>query len=232
MASAVKAASQLGRCALPVPGWRAVALAHAHAAEPDRRDLQAAGPKPALLHRASFCCGQRSWYSSSVTCSPQSASGRSSPGTASVMDRCVMKWSGAAPCQCHWSGGVETMSPARISSTAPPRDCTSPLPSMTYRVWPTAWACQAVRADGVNRTALTRTREGSSPRTIGSIQTSPVNHSAGPLAVGCLGWMGTGGSLLRCRGRRRRRALRPAGGEELADLTADVVAAGHGPELT
>jgi uncharacterized protein (DUF779 family) len=36
----------------------------------------------------------------------QSVSGRSSPGTASVMDRCVMKWSGAAPCQCSSSGGV------------------------------------------------------------------------------------------------------------------------------
>ncbi len=25
---------------------------------------------------------------------------------ASVMDRWVMKWPGAAPCQCHWSAGV------------------------------------------------------------------------------------------------------------------------------
>jgi hypothetical protein len=48
---------------------------------------------------------------------------------------------------------------------------------------------------GVNRTALTRTREGSSPRAIASMKTSPENHSAGPLAVGGLGWMGTGGSL-------------------------------------
>ena len=41
--------------------------------------------------------GQRRSYSSSVTCSPQSAPGRWSPGTASVMDRWVMKWPGAAP---------------------------------------------------------------------------------------------------------------------------------------
>ena len=71
-----------------------------------------------------------------------------------------------------------------------------------YRVWPTACECQAVRAEGVNRTALTRTREGSSPRTMASMKTSPVNQSAGPRAVGGLGWMGTGVSLLRCRGRR------------------------------
>src|SRR5215216_6618899 len=83
-------------------------------------------------------------------------------------------------------------SPARISSMGPPRGWTSPLPSVTYRVWPTAWACQAVRAVGVNRTALTRTREGSSPRAMASMKTSPVNHSAGPLAVGCFGWMGMG----------------------------------------
>src|SRR5262249_61120343 len=36
----------------------------------------------------------------------QFASGRASPGTASVMDRWVMKWLGAAPCHCHSSAGV------------------------------------------------------------------------------------------------------------------------------
>jgi hypothetical protein len=71
-----------------------------------------------------------------------------------------------------------------------------------------AWACQAVRAAGVNRTAMTRTREGSSPLAMGSMKTSPVNHSAGPLAVGCLGWMGTGVSSLMAaaQGTRRLRA--------------------------
>jgi hypothetical protein len=50
-----------------------------------------------------------------------------------------------------------------------------------------ACECQAVRTEGVNRTAFTRTREGSSPRAMASMKTSPVNHSAGPLVVGCLG---------------------------------------------
>src|SRR2546430_250790 len=58
------------------------------------------------------CCrpatmrGQRPLYSSSVPCSPQSISGRSPAGVASVMDKWVMKWPGAAPCQCHSSAGV------------------------------------------------------------------------------------------------------------------------------
>src|SRR5215213_5518705 len=97
------------------------------------------------------------------------------------------------------------ISPARICSTGPPRDCTRPWPSVTYRVWPTAWACQAVRAEGVNRTALTRTREGSSPWAMGSMKTSPVNHSAGPLVVGRRGWMGMGVSSVSCRCWRSRR---------------------------
>src|SRR5260370_25821822 len=75
-----------------------------------------------------------------------------------------MKWSGEAPCQCRSSAGVYMTSPARISAMSPLRDWTSPLPSVTYRVWPTACECHAVRAEGVNRTVLTRTREGSSPR--------------------------------------------------------------------
>ena len=49
---------------------------------------------------------------------------------------------------------------------------------------------------GEKRTALTRTREGSSPLAMPSIQTSPVNHSAGPFAVGWLARNSTGVSLL------------------------------------
>jgi branched-subunit amino acid transport protein AzlD len=56
--------------------------------------------------RAGTMRGQRPLYSSSVTCSPQSISGRSPAGVASVMDKWVMKWPGAAPCQCHSSAGV------------------------------------------------------------------------------------------------------------------------------
>src|SRR5713226_8892807 len=78
-------------------------------------------------------------------------------------------------------------SPHRMSTMWLPRDCRRPAPSVTYSVWPRAWECHAVRALGVKRTALTRIREGSSPLAMASIQTSPVNHSAGPLADGCFG---------------------------------------------
>src|SRR4051794_30320944 len=76
-----------------------------------------------------------------------------------------------------------------MSTMSPPRDCTSPAPSVTYRVWPSAWECQAVRAPGVKWTALTRMREGASPLAKASIQTSPVNHSAGPFMDGFCGWI-------------------------------------------
>src|SRR3954454_11720553 len=78
-------------------------------------------------------------------------------------------------------------SPGRMVSTSPPRDWIRPTPSVTCRVWPSECECQAVRAHGANRTVLTRTREGASPRAMTSNQTSPVNISAGPLVLGCLG---------------------------------------------
>jgi threonine dehydrogenase-like Zn-dependent dehydrogenase len=43
-----------------------------------------------------------------------------------------------------------------------------------------------------------------------SMKTTPVNHSAGPSAVGCLGWMGTGVSLLRGRGGKENATMRGA----------------------
>jgi hypothetical protein len=70
--------------------------------------------------------------------------------------------------------------------TPPPRDCTSPRPSVTYSVWPAGCECQAVRAPGANRTMLTRMRLKSSPLVMTSYQTSPVNVSAGPLTLACL----------------------------------------------
>src|SRR6478735_5910186 len=73
------------------------------------------------------------------------------------------------------------MSPETSLETSPPADWMRPSPSVTYSVWPSAWQCHAVRAPGVKCTAFTRTRDGSSPRAIASIQTSPVNHSLGPL---------------------------------------------------
>jgi hypothetical protein len=78
------------------------------------------------------------------------------------------------------------VSPGRISTTWPPFDWTRPRLSVTCRVWPTAWQCQAVRAPGAKRTTFTRIREGSSPL-MRSNQTSPVNISAGPFVLGCLG---------------------------------------------
>src|SRR5918994_2513896 len=81
------------------------------------------------------------------------------------------------------------VSPGPTSSTSPPRACASPRPSVTCRVWPFAWECHALRAPGAKRTRLTRSREASSPFAMTSSQTSPVNLSAGPFAVGCFGWI-------------------------------------------
>src|SRR6478735_7111362 len=75
------------------------------------------------------------------------------------------------------------VSPARISRTLPPRAWVRPTPSVTWRVWPTACECQPFRAPGANRTTLTRTRDGASPRTMTSSQASPVNRSAGAFSV-------------------------------------------------
>jgi len=44
-----------------------------------------------------------------------------------------MTCSGAAPCQCHSPGGVYTVSPGCITTTAPPRDWTRPTPSVTCK---------------------------------------------------------------------------------------------------
>src|SRR6476646_6618751 len=60
------------------------------------------------------------------------------------------------------------VSPGPISVTSPPREWTRPRPSVTCRVWPTAWECQAVRAHGAKRTMFTRIRDGSSPLAITS----------------------------------------------------------------
>src|SRR5580700_3014258 len=81
------------------------------------------------------------------------------------------------------------MSPARMWTMPAPRDWTRPAPSVTYSVCPSAWECHAVRAPGVKRTALTRTRDGSSPRAIWSSHTSPVKLSGEPLTLACLGFL-------------------------------------------
>jgi len=66
-----------------------------------------------------------------------------------------MKVPAVAPCQCASPGGVWTVSPARMRMTVPSRVATSPTPSVTCKVWPTACECQLVCAPGVNRTSAT-----------------------------------------------------------------------------
>lgn len=56
------------------------------------------------------------------------------------------------------------------------------MPSVTCSVCPRACRCQAVRAQGENRTMAARSREGSSASAIVSTHTSPVNRSGGALA--------------------------------------------------
>ena len=76
------------------------------------------------------------------------------------------------------AGRVQTVSPGRISTISPPRDWIWPRPSVTCKVWPFVWACQALRAPGAKRTTFTRTRDGSAPLAMTSNQASPVNVSA------------------------------------------------------
>src|SRR5882757_4334378 len=95
------------------------------------------------------------------------------------MARWVMKVPGAAPCQCHSPGRVTMVSPAWKSSTGCPRCCTRPRPSKTCRICPSGCRCHAVRAPGLKWTRATRSRDGGAALAIGSIQTVPVNRSAG-----------------------------------------------------
>src|ERR1041385_1252890 len=96
------------------------------------------------------------------------------------MAMCVIALVGIAPCQCFSLGGNHTTSPVRISSIGPPSHCAHPRPDTTTNVCPTGCVCQAVRAHGSNVTLAQQTRAGSNASNSGSIQTFPVNHSAGP----------------------------------------------------
>src|SRR5437868_8628147 len=91
---------------------------------------------------------------------------------------------GEAPCQCFSPGGIQTTSPGRISRTGPPLACTRPTPEITYRVWPSGWVCQAVRAPGSNETRFAATRAGAGAWMIGSCSTVPVKYSFGARRVG------------------------------------------------
>src|SRR6184192_1405103 len=99
-----------------------------------------------------------------------------------------MKWPGAAPCQCHSHPGMWMTSPGRMVTTDSPRDWMRPSPSVTCNVWPIEWLCQAVRAPGAKCTDPMLIGEGPCACAMASIHASPVNHSAGPLEVGVLGW--------------------------------------------
>src|SRR6516162_1837314 len=90
-----------------------------------------------------------------------------------------------APCQCFSPGRHMTTSPARISLLGPPQHCTQPQPAVTISLWPSGWACHAVRAPGSNVTNAAETREGSVAWNSGSIRTLPLKYSAGPLAEDC-----------------------------------------------
>src|SRR5512140_1841847 len=98
---------------------------------------------------------------------------------------CVIAVVGIAPCQCFSLGENQTTSPGRISSIGPPSRCAQPGPEVTINVWHSGCVCQAVRAPRAKVTLAPRTRAGSGDSNNGWIRTEPVNHSAGPLLVGC-----------------------------------------------
>jgi hypothetical protein len=58
-----------------------------------------------------------------------------------------------------------TTCPGRATMTFPSRVLSRAILSVTYRVWPTAWECHAVRAPGVKCTQPHAIRDGSSLRT-------------------------------------------------------------------
>src|SRR5438132_1236782 len=64
----------------------------------------------------------------------------------------------------------------------------SPVPvhriGRDHNVWPTGWACQPVRAPGVNETTVARMRDGACPTSTSSWNTSPVKLAAAPRLVG------------------------------------------------
>src|SRR5713226_1493558 len=101
---------------------------------------------------------------------------------------------GEAPCQCTSPGAIHTVSPGRISRSAPPFACTRPKPETTCSIWPKGCVCQAVRAPGSKETRLETARAGAGDCTIGSCHTVPVKYSFGARRVGRepAGWISMG----------------------------------------
>jgi hypothetical protein len=71
----------------------------------------------------------------------------------------AMNLVGAAPCQWSSPGSKKTRSPARSTSTGPPRRWQRPTPSITQIVWPCGCVCHVVRAPGVKCTLATPIRQ-------------------------------------------------------------------------
>jgi hypothetical protein len=94
------------------------------------------GPRADPERRTCKCKARdyRTVYSASMTCSPQSVSGRSCPSERpSHVARWVVKWSVSAPCQRHWPVGGQTVSPGRMTTISPPRTWVRPTPSVTCK---------------------------------------------------------------------------------------------------
>ena len=94
--------------------------AHAHAAEPDRRDLQAILPECALLHTMSYLT---LFYRTSGTVLLIADMFHPIDNFAILLllDGDVgHAVAGEAPCQCFSPGANQTTSPGRISSIGPP----------------------------------------------------------------------------------------------------------------
>jgi hypothetical protein len=79
-------------------------------------------------------------------------------------------------------------SPGRMVATGSPRGLDAPLAFGHIQRLADRVLCQAVRAPGAKCTDPMLMGEGPGAWAMASIHTSPVNQSAGPLAVGFLGW--------------------------------------------
>src|ERR1041385_6256 len=126
--------------------------------------------------------GRHDPYCWSVTFSIQTAV---SPSSASEMAIWLMAVVGVAPCQCFTPGGIQTISPGRISCFGPLSQFTQPQPDTTISVWPSGCVCQAVRAPGSKVTVPPSTGVEPVLSNVESILTEPVKYSAGACSDGC-----------------------------------------------
>src|SRR5271169_3652729 len=105
-----------------------------------------------------------------------------------------------------------------------------PTPERQYNVCPTGWACQPVRAPGVNETTVARMRDGSCPTSTSSWNTSPVKLAAAPRRVARAAARTTVMALLLAlENSPYDRPVRPSKATLVARLQAPELAAGIGP---